>query len=58
MVSNRSVAAVDQEIGASHEGRLVAGEVGCARGDLVRRAEMADERVMRGARGVQRFERR
>src|SRR5262245_9485985 len=55
-VSNRGVAAVDQEIGAGHELRLVAGEVHRARGDLVRRAETADKRVVGGARGVQRVE--
>src|SRR5262245_65964109 len=56
IASNRGVAAVDQEIGAGHEGGLLAGEVHRARGDLVRRAETADKRVVRGARSVQRVE--
>src|SRR5262249_39112562 len=52
-ISNRGVAAVDQEIGAGHERRLLAGEVHRASGDLVRHAKTADKRVVRGARGVQ-----
>src|SRR5262245_65635067 len=54
LISYRRVAAVDQEIGAGHEGGVLAGEVDRARGDLVRRAEPADKRVVRGARGLER----
>jgi hypothetical protein len=45
-VSNRGVAAVDQEIGAGDERRVLAGEIHRARGDLIGRAETAHKRVV------------